>query len=277
MTGLSSPCSVVSIQKIPLRGRGRAINGDHVLWRVIAAKLREDITAGVYAPGADVPTEHELAAEYDTTRDTVRRALRALENEGLITAGRGRLGRQVRDSRPLTFHAIRSESRARADERATLGTDAWVTDAAEQGYKADQSIMVAIEEAGPVIARWLELQPSDRVVVRLRLRTLDGEPHDLNNTYYPADIAEGTPIAQPADVKQGTITLMREMGYVQVRFADEVTARMPTPDETHRLRIPPGVPVIIQTRTGYTEMRPVKTTVTIWPADRVRLMWEFEG
>lgn len=225
-----------------------------------------------------MPTELELAETYKTTRDTVRRALQALErDEGLITAGRGRLGRQVRDMRRLTFYAVRSESRERADHRATLGTDAWVTDAAEQGRAAAQAITVAIEEAGHSIARWLDLEPAGLVAVRRRLRTLDGEPHDLNDTYYPRDISDGTPIEQPADVKQGTIALMRDMGYVQVRFADEVMARMPTPDEAARLRIPPGVPLIVQTRTGYTAERPVKTTVTMWPADRVRLVWEFEG
>jgi len=32
--------------------------------------------------------------------------------------------------------------------------------------------------------------------------------------------------------------------------------------------------VIVQTRTGYTTDRPVKVTVTIWPADRARLIYE---
>jgi GntR family transcriptional regulator len=239
--------------------------------------LREDITAGILAPGENVPAETVLAEQYGTTRDTVRRALQALENEGLITAGRGRLGRQVRQSRTLTFYAARSESRAWADHRASLGTDAWVTEAGEQGYAAGQSIAVAIVEAKAAIAKWLGLEPGTVVAVRQRLRTLDGEPHDLNDTYYPRDISKDTLIEQPADVPQGTIALMRAMGYEQERFADEVTARMPTPEEAHRLRIPPGVPVIVQTRTGYTAQRPVKTTVTVWPADRVRLVWEFDG
>ena len=251
------------------------MNGE--LWRDVAARLRDEIVSGAYQPGDTVPGEFDLAEQSGVSRDTARRALTALTQEGLLTAGRGRLGRQVRDSKPLVFYAVHSESRDRAGQRRDLGTDAWVTDAAEQGRLAGQKISVAIEDAGKDMARRLEIAPGAGVVVRRRLRTLDGVPHDLADTYYPADIAEGTPIAHPADVTQGVIALMADLGYVQVRFEDEVGARMPTPAEAQALRMPPGVPVLVQYRTGWTETRPVKVTVTIWPADRVRLLWQFEG
>jgi hypothetical protein len=33
----------------------------------------------------------------------------------------------------------------------------------------------------------------------------------------------------------------------------------------------------VQTRTGYTKDRPVKVTVTVWPGDRSRLVYELDA
>jgi GntR family transcriptional regulator len=246
------------------------------LYRDLAATLRREITSGALPPGALLPTEYELAAQYSVSRNTVRLALADLQASGLITTGRGRGGRRVQRREVLEFHGSASESMARADERLKVGdgVDAWVADNHDQGHTGTQQISVEIVEAPPGIARLLEIPAGERVVARRRLRLVDGKPHNLNDTWYPADIAEGSPIMHPADVPQGTITLMREMGYVQVRYRDEIEGRAPDPIEAQRLRIPSGWPVIVQTRTGYTTERPVKATVTIWPADRARLIYE---
>src|SRR4051794_20493003 len=58
-------------------------------WRVytqIADRVRERITTGVYAAGASLPSEAALSAEFRVARNTVRRALRTLEADGLIVA-----------------------------------------------------------------------------------------------------------------------------------------------------------------------------------------------
>lgn len=251
------------------------MNGE--LWRTVAEKLRGDIRDGVHPPGATMPSEAEISETFGVSRDTARKALGVLTQEGLLTAGRGRLGRQVRDSNALVFYATRSESRSRVAERKELGTDAWVTDASEQGRKAGQHIVVAIEDADEKIAGLLEIQIGSPVVVRHRLRTLDGEPHDRADSYYPAELVDGTPIAHPADIPEGVIAYMAGMGHEQVRYSDEVSARMPTPEEAREMHIPQGIPVLVQYRTGYTTERPVRVTIMIWPADRAKLVWELTG
>jgi len=245
------------------------------LWEDVAAGVRNAISGGEYKPGDTLPTEADLADQYRVSRDTVRRALGKLTQQGLLTPGRGRLGRQVRTSRPLTFYAVRSESTDRVAERRARGVDAWVADAADQERKGAQVISVAIDEAVPEVASRLEIPEGEPVGVRRRLRTIDGAPHNLNDTYYPLDIAEGTPIMHPADVPQGTIALMRDLGYEQVQYRDDLETRMPTPEEADRLQIPPGVPLLVQYRTGYTTERPVKVTITLWPGDRTSLVYDF--
>jgi GntR family transcriptional regulator len=244
------------------------------LHETVAAVLRDAIRSGKLAPGGDVPAEEELAREHGVSRDTVRRAIGTLEREGLLTAGHGRAGRRVQTRDVLTFWGSRSESIARAGERERAGVDAWVADCAEQGHEGTQSIAVAVEHPDPAMIRRLGLAPGEAVVVRKRVRYLDGRPSNISDTYYPHSIAGDTPIMHPADVTQGIVQLMLDMGHRQVRYDDELETRMPAPDEVEALRIPPGWPVLVQTRTGFTAERPVKVSITIWPGDRARLVYE---
>lgn len=55
----------------------------------IAATLRDRIADRVHAVGDSLPTGKALASEFGVSRDVVRKALAALEAEGLVTLGRG--------------------------------------------------------------------------------------------------------------------------------------------------------------------------------------------
>jgi len=62
-------------------------------YRHIAAALRERLANGEFPPGAVLPSESALCAEYRVARNTLRRALDELAEEGLLTVqpGRGRV------------------------------------------------------------------------------------------------------------------------------------------------------------------------------------------
>jgi DNA-binding GntR family transcriptional regulator len=51
----------------------------------LAARLRRDISAGVLAPGNPTPSITTLSQEYGHARQTCAKALRVLEDEGLLT------------------------------------------------------------------------------------------------------------------------------------------------------------------------------------------------
>ena len=238
----------------------------------IADALRRDIKSGELAAGEAVPSQAAIAARFGVSPGSARLALDELVNEGLITGGQGR-GRRVRDRSPLVVYASRSES---AERRTAAASDAWVTDVEEQGRKAAQTITVEIVQATADIARWLEVDEGQVVAVRRRARTIDGEPDNLCDSYYPMDLAQEVPeILNPADVSKGVIRLMRERGYEQVRYVDELRWRPATPEESAALNIPRGVAVLVQTRVGYTSSgRPVRATVVIWPGDSHVLLYE---
>lgn len=55
----------------------------------VAHQIRQAIFSGLLEPGHKLPPERELAKRFQTSRVALREALRALENEGMITIKRG--------------------------------------------------------------------------------------------------------------------------------------------------------------------------------------------
>lgn len=58
-------------------------------YRLIADELATQIRAGAYALGENLPVEHDLARQFDTSRQTIREALRVLSDQGLIARRAG--------------------------------------------------------------------------------------------------------------------------------------------------------------------------------------------
>ena len=58
-------------------------------YKEIAAALKQQILDGVYPPGSLLPTEQQLCSIHDASRQTIRTALQALAEEGLISRRQG--------------------------------------------------------------------------------------------------------------------------------------------------------------------------------------------
>ncbi|MFI0792516.1 GntR family transcriptional regulator [Micromonospora rubida] len=59
-------------------------------YRVIADHLRRRIESGVIPPGSLLPAESMLASEFRASRGTIRQAVAALRESGLVTTEHGR-------------------------------------------------------------------------------------------------------------------------------------------------------------------------------------------
>lgn len=74
---------------------GRAFDG-------ISNQIRDAMASGVLKPGSRLPAERSLAAQFGVSRNTVREALRSLENSGVLQLRRGaHAGAYVRESSGL--------------------------------------------------------------------------------------------------------------------------------------------------------------------------------
>lgn len=246
------------------------MTGPESATRRIAAELRNKITSGALGPGALLPSEPELARDHAVSRQTARAALQMLEREGLVTV-RPRRGRVVRSQQRLRWHLSEFELPAHT---GTTTSDAWETDIEDQGHDPTRQDLSVIRIAPPAaIAERLRLDPkTDICVVRQRIRYIDGRPGIISDDYFDLRVVEGTELAEPEDTTREDI--LAGAGYEQTYDIDEIITRMPTPDETRRLVIPPGTPVAEHTRTGYTaEDKPVRVMISIIPGDTLILQY----
>lgn len=127
----------------------------------VSAELRERIRRGELPPGASLPSEARLCAEFGASRGTVRTALATLRHEGLIAVGQGRP--------PV----VRDTALGQPFESLLSFTD-W---AQRIGRTPGQrTVEVARRGAGAAAAGALRIEAGTPVVEVLRVRSLDGEP-----------------------------------------------------------------------------------------------------
>lgn len=242
------------------------------LYEQVATVLRAAIQQGELQPGAALPSEAELRDQHRVSRDTVRKALARLAQEGLITTGQGK-ARYVRSYAPLRWSLSSFESQDRAD--SANAADAWAADVARQGRQPSETIEVGIVVPPKRVAERLDLDPeSGFAVVRRRVRYADDKPYQLADSYFPEELVRGTPLVEPRSVSAPG-GLLASIGHVQIRFVDEIAIRMPTVAETDNLVLPTGTPVAEVTRTGYAaDDRPLRVMVSVAPGDRNVLVYE---
>lgn len=95
----------------------RWLTGGRVYTQV-ADRLREQIVTGELPPGGVLPSEAQLCTRFGVARNTVRRGLALLEDEGLITTipSKGRVVAAVGEqTAPYRYLVIAAELRARIE------------------------------------------------------------------------------------------------------------------------------------------------------------------
>jgi len=240
-------------------------------FRQVAADLREKISAGEYAPGAQLPSERELVEAYGVSRPTIRDAVNMLRTEGIVTAEHGR-GVFVRP--PTTIHRLSRSRLSREARERNQG--AFLADATARGFTPSSSVKVDFEPATARIADYLGIEPGVEVTVRDRVMRADGLVVQLAVSRLPRDITRGTAIEQVDTGHGGTYARLEEAGHIIGSFAEHVGARMPTPTEASALQLGSGVPVVTVTRVAYrADGVPLEVNDMVLPADRYELSYEW--
>jgi GntR family transcriptional regulator len=244
---------------------------DAPLFRRIAADLRDAIRRGEYLPGHQLPSGTALAAEYNVATQTVWNAINLLRAEGLVI---GLQGAGVFVAKPrMKYYASLTGSRTKRLE-ADRRRDTFAQQIEAQDKTARQVSTVEELPADDEVAAHLKIEGGTPVAVRRRVMYADDEPLQLGDSYYPLTIVHDSKIMNPADVAEGTDQVLEDLGHVPTRYEDEITWRMPTPDETEKLAIAAGTPVGRLLRTTFDQNeRPIEIYIVILPADRHVLLY----
>lgn len=162
--------------------------------------------------------------------------------------------------------------------RHTGASDAWTEESAKHGRKGGQKLTFAGEIPAPKeVAEAFGIAEGSATVARKRIITLDGEPIELTDTYYPTAIAAGTPLAEPGKIKGGAISLLAQLGHAPSRVHEDVTARMPSTNERETLSLGDRDPVLILRRvTTDKEGAPIQVDLMTMPARGRHLNYEMQ-
>jgi GntR family transcriptional regulator len=221
-----------------------------VRYLAIAEDLRGRVAQGEFAAGRLLPSESELSAAYDASRVTVRKALEALRDEGLVDARQG-FGWFVAAD-PL---------------RQTLGRLGTIeAQLAESGVTPERRVL----DFGFVDApRWVAAELGAGKVLRVRrLNLADGEPFARVTVWCPEELGsslsrdevERAPFYELLPVEFG--------GATQTIGAEAASAT-----DAGVLAVPEGSPVLVCRRVTHgTDGAPVLLSEHVFPAHRTEFV-----
>lgn len=228
------------------------------------------IDSGTLKAGDKLPLTRELIQRYGVTGETVRQAIIKLKASGLVWSMQGS-GVYVREWKPMAYRPQEEFRR----QPLTREMDQFMTQMRDEGRASSQTIEVEVVDPDPEVQKRLQLRKGQKVVVRRRTRSVDGQLFNINDSYFPLSLVKGSVIMSADDIPRGANQILTDLGHEQVRALDEIYIRMPTPEQATRLELGPGTPVAVHLATGYAaDGRPVRTVVNVLPGDRHVITYE---
>ncbi|MFC7328813.1 GntR family transcriptional regulator [Marinactinospora rubrisoli] len=202
----------------------------------VADAIWRAVQDGTYNPGERLPSTRALAAHYGVGHPTVTAAIAQLKRSGILESRSGS-GTFVKQGKAVP----------------------------STGTESHDLLEVAEIPAPAEVADRLGSEAGEPVIVRRRLIRLDDVPAGLIESYYPADIARDTPLAEASHYDSGTIRPLLNLA----SYDETVFATMPTPDQRQQMYIAEGTPLLGRWRISYnSDNRPVQVTRQLVAADR---------
>lgn len=202
------------------------------LYHQLYVILREKILSGTFANGDQLPSEHELAAEFNVSRITVKRALDDLAAAGLVVRQRGRGTHVTHTYQP---QAVQAPLGGLLDNLAAYGK-----------RTAAALIEFADEMPPPHIAHALAMPVRTPALRMVRIRSLDGEPFSHLTSY---TIPAVTAAFSRADFEGALRLAAFERAGVKIKRAKQtLSATLADARVAQLLRVDVGAPLLVLTR-----------------------------
>lgn len=241
----------------------------------IASAIRQMIEAGKWEPGARLPTLDDFAEMFGVNRNTVHRAIEALEVEGYVTARQGsgatvRYG-TVRTRRPRG-HFVKRNLRL-------LGYSFPSASAGEVWTKHGEADNQPTQLDDPRIARLLGVEPGTVVPRRFRVTgPISEAPFQINISWIHPRVADVVASVDKNPAAGEWLYRIEQAGHWPISWVEFHRARMPTKREAELLQIADSLPVleIIRQGTSGGDERPVEVTEYVLAGDRVETIQVLE-
>jgi GntR family histidine utilization transcriptional repressor len=220
--------------------------------------LKDGLASGRWAPGALMPSEADLVAQFAVSRMTVNRALRELQAEGLVarTQGVGTFAAPLhRVSSTLTIRDLHEEIEAR-------------------GHRHEARVLLhrAERTAAPLAAQ-LGIASGSEVFHTTIVHFEDGSPLQCEDRYVNPACAPDY-LAQDFARTTPTHYLFEVTALWRAQYSIE--AARPTAQEAEALGIAADAPCLVVTRRTFTRSAVITIARLVHPGTRYLLEGSFE-
>jgi GntR family phosphonate transport system transcriptional regulator len=227
------------------------------LWRQIADRIRHGVASGAIGESGRLPPEMALAMRFGVNRHTVRSAIAALVQEGVLRAEQGR-GTFIEVRKRLSYPIS-------ARTRFSTGLRNQIRD------RHSELLDHGVEPASARVAAALRLDEGAEVVRLETLSEADGWPVSRATGWFDAARFAGF---EKAYEQTRSITASFKSYGVDDYFRDStlVTARHADAADLADLRLAPGAIVLVAVAVNVdAEGRPIQFAETRFAADRIEL------
>ncbi len=208
------------------------------LYKQIKDLLVRSLHEGEWKPGESIPSELDLAARFQVSQGTVRKAIDELAADNMLIRRQGK----------GTFVATHHEAQVRY-RFLRLKSDS------EESAARAQSVYLQCsrQRATPDVARVLMLRGSDSVIYIRRIMSFGAVPTVLDEIWLPGDAFKGLNI-EMLQAMNGPLYgfFETEFGVNMVRADEKIKAVACDADTAALLNIAQGMPLLQVNRVSYT-------------------------
>jgi GntR family transcriptional regulator len=247
------------------------------MYRQIAEDLREQIESGQLGSGQQLRTEVELREHYTASRNTVRDAIKLLTALGLVETKPGQGTFVIEKIDPFVTMLSGDPETGRGSDEETR----YRSEVGKQNRTADTSrVQVEIQRPTDEIASALRIKRGAEVISRHERRFIDDIPWSMQTSYYPLEFVDrgADRLRSASNIDEGAVQYLADaLGIYQKGFRDRIIVRTPNTTEANFFKLPPDGRIAMYEiyRTAFgDDKKPMRVTVTVYPADRNQFIVE---
>lgn len=208
------------------------------LYRQIKVLLLQSLERGEWKPGELIPSEFDLAARFQVSQGTVRKAVDELAAEHVLQRRQGK----------GTFVSTHHEARTRYRFLRLA------PDGGDENERAESRIIDCKRMRAPTeVAKGLELRAGETVVAIRRLLLLGHVPTVVDDIWLPGALFKGLSMELLAQNRNPLYALFEsEFGVSMIRADEKLRATGAPQEIAEVLKITPGTPLLQADRLVYT-------------------------
>jgi DNA-binding GntR family transcriptional regulator len=227
------------------------------IYQQIQEWMRANIESGIWGEHYQLTAEDELAAQLNVNRGTLRNAIKALIDEGLLIRIHGK----------GTFVAPRAVEQPLADSLTTFSESL-----IDQHIAFETRVIAAgVLMPEPSIAAALKLEPGEPTFFLHRVRSIEGRPVTVLKNYVVARYCPG--IEEQDFTQRRLFEVLEESYHLSIVWGQRTFEAHGANDEVAALLgVEPGTPVMVVRQTSYlADDTPLEASVVWIIGDSFRL------